>query len=139
MYRFSLGNGTVPATLPPPQNPINTYVPSNAIRASTSRSVFKDFLSHQNVYTIRNFTWYFIFPIFIIYIFSPGHLVSIPAVPHCDSKETTNFTPSRVTWVSALVHTLLIWGLIVLHYYIGAKAGFAFPFLEDVFKSHLGI
>ena len=136
MYRFSSG---VPATLPPPQNPINTYVPSNAIRASTSRSVFKDFLSQQNVYTIRNFTWYFIFPIFIIYIFSPGHLVSIPAVPHCDSKETTNFTPSRVTWVSALVHTLLIWGLIVLHYYIGAKAGFAFPFLEDIFKSHLGI
>ena len=136
---FRIPGNNVPSTLPLLQaSSVNTYVPSQVTRTHTTKAVLNDFLSQQSVYTIRNFAWYFIFPIFIIYIFSPGHLVSIPAVPHCDSKETTNFTPSRVTWASALIHTLLIWGLIVLHYYIGAKAGFAFPFLEDIFKSHLG-
>ena len=100
--------------------------------------MLKDFLSTQAAYSIRNFVWYFVLPIFIILLFSPGYLISIPAVAHCDSKETTNFTPNRVTSANVIFHTLLIWGLIVLHYYIGAKAGFAFPFLEHVFKSHVG-
>jgi hypothetical protein len=126
-----------PTTLPPVPSQIN-YAPSQGTKISTSKSVFKDFLSTQGAYSIRNFVWYFIFPIFIIYIFTPGFLISIPAVPHCDSKETSNFTPSRVTWANVFIHTLVIWGLIVLHYYIGAKAGFSFPFLEHVFKSHLG-
>jgi hypothetical protein len=85
-----------------------------------------------------NFTWYFILPLFIIYIFSPGFLISVPAVKHCDSPEVTSFTPGRVTWVNVLFSSVLIWSLILLHYFIGSKAGFAFPFQHLVFSAHLG-
>lgn len=77
-------------------------------------------------------------PIFIIYIFSPGFLISIPAVKHCDSKDVSNFTPSRVTFVNVLFHSVLIWGLILLHYYVGAKVGIHFPLQHLIFDAHVG-
>jgi hypothetical protein len=106
-------------------------------RLYSTRAVLKDFTEKLAKYKTTSYFWYFIAPIFIIYIFSPGFLVSIPAVKHCDSKDVTNFTPGRVTYVNVLFSSLIIWALILLHYFVGAKVGIAFPLQHLIFDAHI--
>jgi hypothetical protein len=126
-----------PKSIPPIGSP-PSYTPSTSTKLYSTRAVLKDFTAQLAKYKVTSYAWYFIAPIFIIYIFSPGFLISIPAVKHCDSKDVSNFTPGRVTWINVIVSSLLIWGLILLHYFIGASVGIAFPLQHLIFNAHVG-
>ena len=83
-------------------------------------------------YTIRNWLWYIVVPLIVMWTLTPGLLISIPPTTLCNSTEKSAFSPRRVTIWNAMVHAVLAWLIIIGVFYWGARSGFAFPFTSHV-------
>ena len=106
--------------------------PTQVSGPSHYKAFHKDFRSVMSSYWVRNWLWYIVAPIVVMYTFMPGLLISLPPVRECDSDTSTWAKPRRVTAWNTLVHVVLIWSIILLIFYVGAKCGFPFPFTHHV-------
>lgn len=107
--------------------------PTQVSGPSHYKAFHKDFKSVLTNYTVRNWLWYIIAPLTVMYTLMPGLLISIPPVRECDGSDKSTWAkPRRVTATSALIHVVVIWTLIILIFYVGSKCGFAFPFTGNV-------
>jgi hypothetical protein len=100
--------------------------------SSNYKAFHKDFKSVLTNYTVRNWLWYIITPLVVMYTLTPGLLISIPPARECNTNDLTWAKPKRVTPYNALVHVILIWLILIAIFYWGAKSGFAFPFTTHV-------
>jgi hypothetical protein len=91
-----------------------------------------DLKSALGNYRVRNWLWYIVVPLVVLWTLTPGLLISIPPAEQCDSADVTAFSPRRVTIWNAMVHALLTWLIIIGVFYWGARSGFAFPFTSHV-------
>jgi hypothetical protein len=96
------------------------------------KAFHSDLKSTLSNYWLRNWLWYIFTPLVIMTVLQPGLIISIPPVRTCDSNDVTWAKPQRVTILNTLVHVILIWILIILVFYWGAKSGFPFPFTGHV-------
>jgi hypothetical protein len=92
----------------------------------------KDFKSVLTNYALRNWLWYIVTPLVVMYTLTPGLLISIPPARECNTNDLTWAKPKRVTPYNALVHVLLTWFILIAIFYWGAISGFAFPFTGHV-------